>query len=101
MCVGQGEKPAIAPDNPNSSIPSPAVRETLPAGLLSQLQAALAQSPFWVFALMFVLAFIGLATMFLLPGGQAEQYAYKGEGKTEDSAESETMGLKPEITTIG
>ena len=59
------------------------------------------QSLFWVFALMFVLALIGLATMFLLPGGRAEQYAYKGEGKAEDSAESETMGLKPEITTIG
>jgi len=82
---------------PSNVLLTPAVRETLPAGLLSQLQAALAQGLFWVFALMFVLALLGLATMFRLPGGRAEQYAYKGEEK----AEPETMGLKPEITTIG
>jgi len=86
---------------PSNVLLTPAVRETLPAGLLSQLQAALAQSLFWVFALMFVLALLGLATMFRLPGGRAEQYAYKGEGKAEDTAESEKMGLKPEISTIG
>jgi len=69
----------------------------LPIDVLHQLQAALAQSLFWVYALMFILALIGLAIMFLLPGGRAEQYSYKAE----DSAEPERTGFEPEITTIG
>jgi hypothetical protein len=54
---------------------------------------------FWVFALMFVFALIGLVTMFLLPGGKAEQYSYKTE--TEDSGQSEPAQIEPEITAIG
>jgi len=34
-------------------------------------------SLFWVYALTFVLAIVGLIAMFWLPGGNAEQYAYK------------------------
>jgi len=48
---------------------------------------------------MLVLAVIGLATMFLLPGGRGEQYSYKAE--EEDTADAEAMNLKPEITVIG
>ncbi len=48
---------------------------------------------------MLVLAAIGLATMFVLPGGRAEQYSYKAE--EEDTADAEAMNLQPEITTIG
>ena len=57
----------------------PDVRSTLPIDVLRQLQTALAQSLFWVYALMFVCALIGLAFMFLLPSGKAEQYLYKDD----------------------
>jgi EmrB/QacA subfamily drug resistance transporter len=63
--------------SPSNVLLTPAVRATLPAAFLGQLQAALAQSLFWVYALMFVLAAIGLAVMFLLPGGSASKYAYQ------------------------
>jgi MFS family permease len=55
----------------------------------------------WVFALMFALAVIGLAIMFLLPGGRAEQYSYKAEAEAENGTQPEAMELKPEVTTIG
>jgi len=42
---------------------------------------------------------MGLAIMFLLPGGRAEHYSYKAEAG--DETESEAMELKPEVTTIG
>src|SRR2546426_4227649 len=84
---------------PSNVLLTPDVRSTLPFDLLKQLQAALAQSLFWVFALMFVFALFGLATMFLLPGGKAEQYSYKTE--TEDSGQSESAQIEPEITAIG
>src|SRR6266849_2666859 len=57
--------------SPSNVLLTPEVRVTLPTDLLSQLQATLAQSLFWVYALMFVCALIGLATMFLFPGGKA------------------------------
>lgn len=62
---------------------APEVRALLPHDFLSQLQAALAQSLFWVYALMFVLAAIGFATAFLFPGGRADQHAYKAESDEE------------------
>jgi EmrB/QacA subfamily drug resistance transporter len=86
----------IAPAN---VLLTPAVRATLPVDLLGQLQAALAQGLFWVFALMFACALIGLATMFLFPAGKAEQYSYKPE--SEDGARSESLQVEPEITAIG
>jgi MFS family permease len=85
--------------SPSNVLLTPEVRVTLPTDILSQLQAALAQSLFWVYALMFVCALIGLATMFMLPGGKAEQYSYKSE--SEDSAQPESGEFEPEITAIG
>ena len=82
---------------PSNVLLTPEVRGTLPIDFLHQLQAALAQSLFWVYALMFILALIGLAIMFRLPRGRAEQYSYKAG----DSAEPETTDFEPEITTIG
>jgi EmrB/QacA subfamily drug resistance transporter len=58
---------------------TPDVRATLPAAFLHQLQAALAQSLFWVYGLTLALAAIGLATMFFFPGGSADKYIYKSE----------------------
>ena len=58
-----------------------------------------AQSLFWVYALIFILALMGLAAMFLFPGGRPEQYAYKAEAK--DGAESQAANIEPEIMTLG
>jgi EmrB/QacA subfamily drug resistance transporter len=69
---------SIAPAN---VLLTPEVRNTLPEALVVQLQVALAQSLFWVYALMLVLAFIALIAMFWLPGGRADQYTYKGDGE--------------------
>jgi len=84
---------------PSNVLLTPEVRSTLPFDLLRQLQVALAQSLFWVFALMFVCALIGLASMFLLPGGRAEQYSYKA--KAENGTQPEATEVEPEVTTIG
>ncbi len=85
--------------SPSNVLLTPDVRSTLPVNLLNQLQLALAQGLFWIYALMFVCALIGLAIMFLLPGGNAEQYSYK-DGKHE-SAQPVPAKYEPEITTIG
>jgi EmrB/QacA subfamily drug resistance transporter len=84
---------------PSNVLLTPDVRSTLPIDLLRQLQAALAQSLFWVFALMFVFALMGLAAMFRLPGGRAEQYSYRKE--TEESDRSDSVQIESEITAIG
>jgi len=84
---------------PSNVLLTPEVRVTLPTDILSQLQAALAQSLFWVYALMFVCALIGLATMFLLPGGKAEQYSYKSE--SQNNTRPESGKFEQEITAIG
>ena len=96
--------PAIVTHLPKNIAPSnvlltPDLRQALPVGFLNQLQTALAQSLFWVYALMFVLALLGLAAMFLFPGGRPEQYAYKAE--TKDDAESQAANIEPEIMTLG
>ncbi len=83
---------------PSNVLLTPDVRQSLPVDFLNQLQTALAQSLFWVYALMFVLAVIGLATMFLFPGGRAEQYSYKAEAG--DETQTETIKTEPHITTI-
>jgi EmrB/QacA subfamily drug resistance transporter len=84
---------------PSNVLLTPGLRETLPVDLLTQLQAALAQSLFWVYMLMFVFALIGLAAMFQFPGGKAEQYSYKAE--FEDGTQAESVQIEPEITAIG
>src|SRR6266568_2638835 len=58
---------------PANVLLAPEVRSALPAAFLHQLQTALAQSLFWVYGLMLILAAIGLATMFLLPGGRPDK----------------------------
>ncbi len=96
--------PAVVAHLPKNMAPSnvlltPDVRQALPVDFLTQLQTALAQSLSWVYALMFALAVIGLATMFFFPGGRAEQYSYKAEA--EDVPQTETSRPEPQITTIG
>src|SRR5947209_1656063 len=58
---------------------TPEVRALLPHEFLSQLQVAPAQSLFWVYLLVFVLAVLGFASAFFFPGGRADQLAYKAE----------------------
>jgi EmrB/QacA subfamily drug resistance transporter len=84
---------------PSNVLLTPDVRQSLPVDFLYQLQMALAQSLFWVYALMFALAVIGLATMFLFPGGHPEQYAYKAEA--EDDTQTEKIQPEPQITSVG
>jgi EmrB/QacA subfamily drug resistance transporter len=81
---------SIAPSN---VLLTPDVRGTLPLDFLHQLQAALAQSLFWVFALMLVCAIIGLAAMFLFPRGNASQYSYHAQtgALAQKDAASETL----------
>jgi MFS family permease len=74
---------------PSNVLLTPNVRVTLPTAFLDQLQTALAQSLFWVYMLTFVLAAIGLVSMFLLPGGRAEKYAYKAAEGTLENEEAE------------
>lgn len=75
---------------------TPQLRATLPGNFLSQLQGALSQSLLWVYAVMFVLAIIGLVAMFWMPGGKAEKHVYKEqEAETSEQVQPET-----EITVI-
>jgi hypothetical protein len=84
---------------PSNVLLTPDVRNTLPAHLLNQLQLALAQGLFWVYVLMFICALIGLAAMFFLPGGNAEQYSYKSKKREND--QTEQAEFEPEISSIG
>lgn len=96
--------PAVVAHLPKTVAPSnvlltPEVRQALPVDFLTQLQAALAQSLSWVYALMFALAVIGLVTMFFFPGGRADQYAYHAQ---EDEGEQQpTEPHEVEITSFG
>lgn len=84
---------------PSNVLLTPDVRSMLPVDLLNQLQLALAQGLFWVYGLMFVCAVIGLAIMFFLPGGKAEQYSYKGD--KHENALLDQVNFEPEITSVG
>ena len=83
----------IAPAN---VLLTPELRAALPAAFLQQLQAALAQSLFWVYLLLVILGVIALVSMYWLPRGRADQLTYKPE--TSDEAIDEAA---PEITMIG
>jgi hypothetical protein len=72
---------------------TPDVRATLPAAFLHQLQAALAQSLFWVYGLTLALAVIGLAAMFFFPGGSADKYIYQS---AQDKAAGENINESSE-----
>ncbi len=82
---------------PSNVLLTPNVRVTLPIAFLEQLQTALAQSLFWVYMLTFVLAAVGLATMFLLPGGRAEKYAYKPAAGTDVDEEAVSSEAVPSL----
>jgi EmrB/QacA subfamily drug resistance transporter len=76
---------------------TPNIRSLVPAKFLQQLQLALSQSLFWVYLIVFVLMLISLGTMFLLPGGSADDLKYKGDD--EDAAEAQ--GAEVEVSLIG
>ncbi len=93
--------PAAARQLPKGIAPAnvlltPDVRAALSPAFLQQLQAALAQSLFWVYLLLVVLAVIALVSMYWLPGGRADQHTYKPESDEEMVGEA-----MPEITMIG
>ncbi len=75
--------------SPENVLLSSELRKVLPAEVLHLLEVALAQSLFWVYLLMLVFAVAGLITMFWLPGGRADKYAYKAETSTEGEAAQE------------
>lgn len=85
----------IAPAN---VLLTPALRASLPLAFLAQLQDALSQSLFWVYGLMLVLGLIGLAAMFILPGGRADKYAYK---PTEEEIELMPESASESLANIG
>jgi len=70
---------------PANVLLTPGLRGSLPTAFLNQLQAALAQGLFWIYLLLLVLAVLGVATMFLLPGGRADQYTYKGSEEDDEA----------------
>ncbi|GCE14007.1 MDR family MFS transporter [Tengunoibacter tsumagoiensis] len=74
---------------PANVLLTPEVRNSLPLDFLQQLQGALSQGLFWVYLLLMISAIIGLIAMFWLPGGRADQYAYKAE--TTEEAPEELM----------
>lgn len=98
--------PTVVARLPKNVVPSnvlltPDLRRSLPLDFLSQLQVALAHSLFWVYLLTLALAVIGLAAMFLLPGGRAEKYAYHAETEDDTETSAHEVKLKTEISTFG
>lgn len=82
---------SVAASIPRSVAPAnvlltPSLRASLPGEFIAQLQLALQQSLFWVYALMLVLAIIGFIAMFFFPGGRADKYAYKAQESEEQEA---------------
>ena len=86
---------------PSNVLLTPDVRRTLPLDFLNQLQAALAHSLFWVYLLTLALAVIGLAAMFLLPGGRAEKHAYHAEAEEGVESQAEAVKVETEVSTFG
>lgn len=80
---------------------TPDLRASLPLAFLHQLQLAFSQSLFWVYALMFAFAVIGVALMFLFPGGRADKYSYKStqESSTDNTSnESREVAASPSLS---
>ncbi len=84
----------IAPAN---LLLTPALRTSLPLSFIDQLQVALAQSLFWVNALVLALGMIGLIAMFWLPGGRADLHTYKGD----DAHEEAEAGVEMDTLMVG
>jgi EmrB/QacA subfamily drug resistance transporter len=82
---------------PSNVLLTPNVRATLPAMLLNQLQNALSSSLFWVYLLILILAIVGLITMFMMPGGRADQYTYKQKDDDEEATAEEASAVEPLI----
>ncbi|MBO0794685.1 MAG: MFS transporter [Ktedonobacteraceae bacterium] len=85
----------IAPAN---VLLTPELRASLPHAFLTQLQDALLHSLFWVYGLILILAIAGLASMFLLPGGRADQHTYK---PTEEEIATTPEPVSESLTTVG
>lgn len=85
--------------SPSNVLLTPTIRDGLPSNFLLQLETALAHSLFWLFLLMLILAAVGLACMFLLPGGRADKYSYRDEAG--EKAEPESGQAEVEIPTFG
>ncbi|MBV9256948.1 MAG: MFS transporter [Ktedonobacteraceae bacterium] len=66
----------IAPAN---ILLTPSLRNSLPEAFLTQLENALSQSLFWVYALMFGLALVGFVLLLWFPRSQTEQQVEKVE----------------------
>jgi EmrB/QacA subfamily drug resistance transporter len=75
--------------SPENALLTPEVRSVLSPEFLKLLEGALAQSLFWVYTLIAILAIIGLLAMVLLPGGRAEKHTYKEEASTEKESSKE------------
>jgi hypothetical protein len=78
---------------PANVLLTPDIRASLPIAFLSQMQDALAQSLFWVYVQVFVVAVIGFASSFFLPGGRADKYACKAT--PEEVEASEEVEVEP------
>ncbi|MDQ6645261.1 MAG: MFS transporter, partial [Chloroflexota bacterium] len=82
---------------------TPDLRASLPFAFLHQLQLAFSQSLFWVYALIFACAIIGVALMFLFPGGRADKYSYKStqqsstDKSTQQSSTDDTSNESREV----
>ncbi len=85
----------IAPAN---VLLTPELRASLPLAFLTQLQNALSQSLFWVYGFTLLLAVIGLAVMFLFPGGRADKYAYK---PTEEEIAATPAPIAESLANVG
>jgi EmrB/QacA subfamily drug resistance transporter len=86
---------SIAPAN---VLLTPNLRTSLPLAFLTQLQTALSQSLFWVYGLMLIITLIGLGTMFLLPGGRANEYVYT---PTEEELAATPASASEALANIG
>ncbi|GAC1349825.1 MAG: MDR family MFS transporter [Ktedonobacteraceae bacterium] len=84
---------------PANVLLTPELRASLPLAFLQQLQGQFAQSLFWVYGLMFVMAAVGLAIMFLLPAGRADKYSYKtaAEPTARDAVANHSAGEAYEV----
>ncbi len=85
----------IAPAN---VLLTPELRASLPGAFLTQLQDALSLSLIWVYALLLVLAIVGVVTMVFLPGGRAEKHAYQ---PTEEEATNASESSSDALAHIG
>jgi hypothetical protein len=73
---------------PANILLTPALRASLPGAFLAQLTNALAQSLFWVYALMFALMLLSFFVMFWFPRDQSSTQKSQQAENTEEVADS-------------